>query len=167
VDADNSEDSLIWEVMEMALALQRQGGYAPPDYDKIAKDVYATVKQGMTWVARASGPPGAGPGAGPHSDTDAGRAIGGLALEEVPFRYSAETFLSSPGLWVAPAWRGGRVGAALLSRAREEGKRRGKVVMVHITSPDRKPARARTHTEAGMIAQIAGFVPMGYVLRIA
>jgi GNAT superfamily N-acetyltransferase len=153
--ADPDDQETFLEVFEMSLALQKQGGYAPPDEEAIARDVWATMAQGMTWIARAA------PG-----EPNAGEPLGALGLEEIRFRYSRETFLSNPGFYVRPEYRKVGVGEALIARARQEGEARGKVVLIVVTSPDRGAKRKAFRTEAGLVAQIAGFVPMGYVLKL-
>jgi GNAT superfamily N-acetyltransferase len=151
--ADADDEAAFLEIAGLAEALQKQGGYAPPDYKKMADDIYATMKQGMTWLARAA-----------PDAPNAGEALGALGLEEVAFRYSRETYLQDVGFYVKPQSRASQVGAALMAEACKEGERRGKIVLIEITSPDRR--RKAFHTESGVVTQIAGFVPVGYVLRL-
>jgi GNAT superfamily N-acetyltransferase len=151
-DADDQEHFL--DVMEMTEALHAQGGYAPFDRHHAPMVVNAIMDHGMTYVAR---------------DT-AGLPIGMLALAEEHFWYNPGPeglYLQGMGFWVVPEWRGGgsedgagKVGVALLKRAREECEARGMIGLITITDPDRR----RKHTPVSLESQTLGFIPLGYTI---
>lgn len=143
--AGTDEKSFV-DVFELLVALHKEGGYAPLNGEKAARQTYGVLQEGMTLIAR-------------NGD---GQAVGVLPLTEVEFWYSDETFLLGRDFYVRPRYRRGKVGAALLKAAREEGERRGKLVFVQVDNPDRKPKKTRF----SLVAQEAGFVPLGYTNRL-
>lgn len=142
--ADNEE--AFCDVFELLLELHKVGGYAPLDIDKLTRDTYAVLTHGMTFIAR----------------DEKGTPIGILGLVEEPFYYSQVTFLGSKWLYVRPEHRGGPAFRALLHAAKAEAEARDKLLFIQIDNPDRRPKSTRTTIEA----QGAGFVPLGYTLRI-
>lgn len=141
----NDEASFV-EVYELTLELHREGGYAPLDNDKAAAAVYQVLTEGMVWVARDA----------------AGVAIGTIGLTELKFWYSQESYLQDAWLYVRPAFRKGRVGVLLMQAARAEAQKRNKIALITVTSPDRRPKA----TPMTLDSQIAGYVPLGYTLRL-
>ena len=147
--AGDDEASFV-AVYELALELYREGGYATLDNAKASASCYGALKQGMTWLARDA----------------AGEPIGAIAMIEMAFHYSQQTFLESTGFYVRRAWRGapsrGRVGVGLLLAARKEAQQRSLIAFVTTDNPDRRSKATGMTIEA----VIAGFVPLGYKLRI-
>jgi GNAT superfamily N-acetyltransferase len=142
------------EVFELMCELHKEGGYAPLDVKAAGGNVYSVMTQGMTFLARLDEPCGSDP---------AGTPIGVLALTEVGFWYDPNTtHLLDLGYYVRPEYRAGNVGIRLLDRARQEAQDRQKIIFIAITSPDRRPPRTRATLES----QMAGFVPLGYSLRL-
>ena len=145
IETAGCDEDAFCDVFELLLALHKEGGFARLDGEKAGRAVYQTLKEGMTFVARVEG-----------------KAIGVLALTELPFWYSAATHLLDVGFYVAPKWRKGAVGKALLEAARVEAQVRNKILLITVTNPDRRPKGTRTTIES----QIAGFVPVGYTLQL-
>jgi GNAT superfamily N-acetyltransferase len=144
--AEASEQNFI-EVFEMLLELHKEGGYALLDRSDSAEDVYAVMQEGMTFVARSA----------------VGQPIGVLGLTEVGFWFNRKVkFLQGRWFYVRPAFRRAQVGVHLLRAARDEGQTRNSLVFVTVTNPDRRPKR----TTMSLEAQIAGFVPLGYTIRL-
>ena len=141
------DEAAFREVFDLALALHQEGGYARLDARKAAEGVYAVLTEGMVWLAR----------------TPDGIAVGTLGLTELPFWYSTDTYLQDAWFYVRPEWRWAQVGVALLRAARDEAQTRNKIALITVTSPDRRPKA----TPMTLDSQIAGFVPLGYSLRLA
>lgn len=144
--AGTDERSFV-EVYELMVALHRQGGYAPLDHEIASAAVYQTLSQGASFVAR-----------------DGGKAIGALNMAELPFWYSKpqHTHMLDLGFFVEPEYRRGKVGVGLLAAVREEADRRQKIALITVTSPDRRPKKTALSIES----QIAGYVPLGYTLKL-
>lgn len=143
--AGTDEQSFI-DVFTLLVELHKEGGFAPMNSQKAAEQVYSVLQQGMTLLAR----------------NERGEPVGVLPLIEVDFWYSDETFLFGKSFYVKPRYRRGRVGVELLKAAREEGERRNKLVFIETDNPDRKPKKTR----AALVMQSAGFVPLGYSIRL-
>lgn len=142
--AKNDERSF-GEIADMLLELHKSNGYAPLDADKAAEIAYRVLASDMVWVARIGGVP-----------------VGTLALVETEFWYSRETFLGDAWFWVTPAERARDVGVKLLKAARDEAQARNKLLFISMHDPDRRPKA----TSATLVAQLAGFVPIGYALSM-
>lgn len=142
-----TDEATFVDVYALTLALHRQGGHAPLDNDKASAAVYRVLQEGMAWIAR----------------DQTGEPIGTLALTELAYWYSQATYLEGAWFYVRPEWRAGRVGVALLKAARAEAQARKRIALITITSPDRRPKR----TPMTLESQLAGFVPLGYTLRLA
>lgn len=140
-----TDESSFTEVFQLMVALHREGGYAPLDGTKAAAGVYATLKDDATFLARING-----------------EAVGVLALAEIAFWYSQDTYLQDVGFYVKPEHRRGRIGVALMRAARAEAERRKKIALITVTSPDRPPK----NTTMSLESQIAGYVPLGYTIKI-
>ena len=147
IERAGCDEASFVEVYALTLALHREGGYAPLDNAKASAAVFAVLDEGMVWVARSA----------------SGEAIGTLGLVELPFWYSSETYLQDAWFYVAPAYRRAKVGVALLRAARAEAETRGRIALITVTSPDRRPKA----TPATLDSQLAGYVPLGYTLRLA
>ena len=142
--AKDDEESFA-EVFGLLLDLHKAGGYGPLDVETAGRNAYLVIKEGMVFVARKDG-----------------KAIGTLGLTDVQFWYSQDRFLQDAWFFVAPAHRRGQVGVKLMRAARDEGERRNKIVFITINNPDRRPKR----TTASLESQTAGFVPLGYTLKL-
>lgn len=150
-----ADEAAFVEVFEIMLELHKEGGYAPLDMDDAIAAVDAVRRERMTFLARLDAP---------HGDDPAGFPIGILAMMELPFWYNRRTtYLTDQGFYVRPAYRRGKVGVALLMAARRLAEFRGKIAIVQVTNPDRRPKR----NAATVLTQNAGFVPVGYALRLA
>lgn len=134
------------EVMTLLIELHEENGFAPLDLDKASRNVYRTIGEGMTWLARAG------------EDLP----IGVLGLTEHAFWYGNLTFLLSAWFYVRPEHRFGRVGVALMRRAREEADRRGLICFIETSNP-RKAAKGGL---ASVAMERAGYIPAGYMLRL-
>lgn len=146
IERAGTDETSFMEVFDLLVALHKEGGYAPMNVKKAIAQTYGVLQQGMTLVAR----------------NEDGEAVGVLPLMEVDFWFADESFLLGRSFYVRPKYRRGRVGVQLLQAAREEGERRNKLVFVELDNPDRKPKK----TKASLVIQQAGFVPLGYTLRL-
>ena len=142
---DPTEEAFV-ATWELTLELHAAGGYAPLDTEKATKAVYGVMCEGMTWIARAPD----------------GTPVGTLALTELPFWYSKTPYLQDAWFYVRPQWRKKGVGTALLRAARAAAEKRGLIAMITVTNPDRRPKK----TKATLDSQIAGYVPLGYTIRL-
>lgn len=133
------------EVFGLLLDLHKAGGYATLDVETAALNAYAVLKEGMTFVAKLDG-----------------KAIGTLALTELKFWYAKQTFLQDAWLYVAPEYRKGVVGIQLMRAAKDEAQARNKIAFVTLNNPDRRPKA----TVMSLESQIAGYVPVGYTLKV-
>lgn len=133
------------EVFSLLLDLHKAGGYAELDVETAAANAYAVLKEGMTFVAKIDG-----------------KAIGTLALTELEFWYSKQTFLQDAWLYVMPEHRRGVVGIQLMCAAKAEAQARNKIAFVTLNNPDRRPKA----TVMSLESQIAGYVPIGYTLKV-
>jgi GNAT superfamily N-acetyltransferase len=144
VKADVGEESFA-EVFGLLLELHRTGGYAPLSTDKAALAALNVISEDMTFIARVEG-----------------NAVGTIGMTELAFWYSEQTFLQDAWLFVKPEHRSGRVGVRLMQAARDEAQARGKLAFVTLNNPDRRQKATRMSLES----QVAGFVPLGYTLKI-
>ena len=142
--ADTSESSFE-AVFGLLLRLHREGGYAPLDPVKARVNAYRVIEEGMTFLARRDGHP-----------------VGTLSLTELSFWYAQSTFLQDGWFYVSPEFRKGRVGIALMRAAREEAQRRNRIAFVTVNNPDRRPKS----TTMSLESQTAGYVPLGYTMKI-
>lgn len=143
--ADTSETSFV-EVFEMLLALHAEGGYAPLDGDKAMTACYTMLKDGMTFVAKIEGNP-----------------VGVLVLGERKFWYSESSFLQEVAFFVRPEYRGGMVGIKLMRAAKALADVKGKICFITVNNPDRRTKK----TTASIACQVAGYVPLGFTMKIA
>lgn len=143
--AGTDEQSFI-DVFELLVALHKEGGYAPMNERKAIEQTYGVLQQGMTFLAR----------------NQSGEPIGVVPIMELEFWYSDATFLAAREIYVKPRYRRGKVGQMLLQAAREEAQRRNKLLFVEIDNPDRRQKKTKT----SLVAQQAGFVPLGYTLQL-
>lgn len=146
IERAGSDEKSFMEVFDLLVALHKEGGYAPLNVRKAVAQTYSVLTEGMTFLAR-------------NAERE---PIGVLTMTEADFWYSDGTFLFGRSFFVRPEYRRGRVGVGLLRAARDEGEARNKIVFVGIDNPDRKPK----NTKAALVMQEAGFVPLGYMLRL-
>lgn len=146
VEKAGSDERSFRDVFELCLLLHKEGGYAPLDVSKAANNCYQVLRENACFVAR----------------TQNGRAVGTLALTTLRFWYSAESFLQDAWFFVRPEYRGGDVGVLLMRAARAEADAQAKIAFVTVNNPDRRPKQTRMSIES----QVAGYVPLGYTLKI-
>ena len=146
IERAGADEASFAEVFDLTLALHKQGGFARMDYEKTAAAVYSTLKDGIVFVAR----------------NERREAIGTLGLSEQRFWYSQDTFLQDAWVYVRPAYRKGGVGVALMRAARDEAQRRGKICFITVHNPDRRSKK----TAMSLESQTAGFVPLGYTIKL-
>jgi GNAT superfamily N-acetyltransferase len=146
------------EVFGLMLELHKEGGYAQVDLEKAGSVVAQVMTERMTFMARLE----EDYAVSKDRVDPAGMPIGVLALTEIPYWYAKTTHLLDIGFYVRPEYRSGKVGIHLLRRARDEAEALKKVCFITITSPDRRPKRTRVSLES----QMAGYVPLGYTLRL-
>lgn len=132
------------DIFFLLLKLYELNGYAALDPNKAAGQLYEGLKSDAAWIARKDGQP-----------------VGTLVLVEIPYWYSQDKYLETMGFYVEPEHRG-LIGPALMRAAREEAKSRGKVALITSSNPHK---RAKTRGFS-LEAEIAGFAPMGFVIRV-
>ncbi len=132
-------------LFEMLLELHKIGGYAPLDVDKAAFHTYDMLATGIVFIAYVDGTP-----------------AGVIAGVEQPFWYSQATHMQSIPLYVRAPYRKGQVGRMLLKAFAEEADRRGIIAFVSIDNPDRRPKATKVSIES----QLAGYVPVGYTMKL-
>ena len=132
-------------LFEMLLELHKIGGYAPLDADKAAAHTYDMLASGVVFLAYVDGNP-----------------AGCIAGVEQPFWYSQATHLQSVPLYVRAPYRNGEVGKLLLKAFADEASRRGIIGFVTIDNPDRRPKATKMSIES----QLAGYVPLGFTMKV-
>lgn len=132
-------------LFEMLLELHKIGGYAPLDADKAATHTYDMLANGVVFIAYVDSQP-----------------AGCIAGVEQPFWYSQVTHLQSVPLYVRAPYRNGSVGRRLLRAFAEEADRRGIIGFVTIDNPDRRPKATTMSIES----QLAGYVPLGFTMKV-
>ena len=145
VEVAGTDQDSFTDVFGLLVALHKEGGYAPLDVEVAAPNAWHTMAEGMTLLARDG----------------AGKPIGTLALTELQFWYSTDTYLQDGWFYVRPAWRNRGVGVALMRKAREIADAKSKIMLVTVTNPDKRPKK----TDMTLMSQNAGYVPVGYTIR--
>lgn len=135
------------DVYALTLALQKIGGVFRLSPERASRNVYHTLSEGMTLVAR----------------NDKDEAIGTLGLQETQIFYSEETVLWDKWFIVLPEHQNGLVGKALLKAATELAEEKEKILVVTITNPDRQ---RKTPMKMSLLAQEVGYIPRSYSLRL-
>jgi len=146
VEVAGADEASFLEVFDLLLEEHKEVACHSLDVQKAATACYSVLAQGMTFVAR---------------DAD-GVAIGHLALKEVVSWYSQESALYDGWFYVRPEHRAGNVGVALMRAARAVGQERNKLVFIMTANPHRRPKK----TSMTLMAQMAGFIPVGYLIKI-
>lgn len=133
-------------VFSLLLELHKSVGMAPINPDKLGKQCYGVLAEGMTFLAK----------------NQRGEIVGSLGLSETTPYYSDWAYLLDKWFFVKPAYRGS-AGLKLLLQARAEAIRRDTYAIVIDTNPDSRRNRR------GVPAELAayGFVSAGYLLRLA
>jgi hypothetical protein len=144
IERASPDEGIFKEVLALCLGLYRDNGIAPLNTQKLARHTFDVIAQGMTFITRVDG-----------------QAVGVLGLVEVGYSYSDETYLKDAGIWLMPEHRKGRAFEMLLAAARAEAEKRGKVLKIYFTNPDRAAKRRGRVVEG----EILGFVPAGYAMR--
>lgn len=142
--AEPTEDS-VFEIYDLLIKLHAEGGYSKLDHDKALENAYLVINEGMCFTARHNG-----------------ILVGTLALTELSFWYSRETFLQDAWFFVLPSYRFGQVGVKLMNAAKIAGDELNKIVFITVNNPDRKPKSTRMTTWS----QVAGYVPLGHTVRL-
>jgi GNAT superfamily N-acetyltransferase len=88
-----------------------------------------------------------------------GGLVGLLGIEDNELRYSDHHVLVDVYFFVLPEYRGGQVGTRLMKAATLEAERRSLPLFIRITNPVRAKKRGR-------IGEIAGYIPVGYIVRL-
>ena len=146
VERAGTDEKSFCDVFALLLELYREGGYWRLNLDKAAKNCFSTLTENMTFIAR----------------DDNGRAIGVLGLREIDPWFSDDTYLQGTWFYVRPEHRKGRVGVDLMRAAAAEGDARNKIVLCGTDNCDRR----RKKTQLGLMFELAGWIPIGYDLRL-
>jgi len=145
IEVAANDEKTFCDVFELLIKLHAEGGYAVLDSDEATRNAYLVLSEGMTLVARS----------------DDGKAIGTLALTELKFWYSKETYLQDGWFFVLPRYRRGKVGIELMRQARQIADQRNKILLVTVTNPDKRPKK----TKMTIQSQNAGYIPVGYTIQ--
>lgn len=140
-----ADEPTFLDVFSLLLQLHAAGGYAELNVDKASDNCFRVMETGLCLLARV-----------------AGRPVGTLALAEVRFWYADTAFLQDAWFFVLPEFRGQRVGIDLLKAAKDVADERQQILFVTVNNPDRRPKR----TTMSLESQIAGYVPLGYTLKL-
>lgn len=133
-------------LFDMLLELHKIGGYAPVDYDDAAVGTYDFLATGVVFIAYVDGEP-----------------AGAICGVELPYWYNRKhTHLQSLPIYVRAKFRNMNIGARLLRAFQQEGERRGIIAFATVDNPDRK----RSAAWRGVESLIAGFVPLGYTMKL-
>lgn len=147
VDIAGTDEQSFRDIFDLLLAEHEEAGIVPLNAEKTAEFCYRTLEQGMTLIARDK----------------KGKAIGSMGIVNQSFWYSDAPCLQDVWLYVAPKNRRSTVGKMLLKGARAIADARNAPLFVTIANPNR-PQKKRT---IGLTAQHAGYVPVGYTMRIS
>lgn len=147
IDIASTDEPTFAAVFALLIEEHAESGFAPLNPRKTAEVCFRTLQQGMSLVAR---------------DAD-GTIIGSMGLVRETFWYSDAEHLQDVWLYVTPAWRRRGVGTMLLKAARAIADASHDLLFVTIANP----ARRTKVLPMGVIAQKAGYVPVGYTFRRA
>lgn len=145
IEVAGTDEASFKDVFGLLVKLHAEGGYAVLDADVAAGSAWHILDEGLAFLAR---------------DAD-GKPIGTLALTQLQFWYSLDTYLQDAWFFVLPELRNKGVGLALMQRARSVADELNKILLVTVTNPDRRPKK----TPMTLISQNAGYVPVGYTIR--
>lgn len=145
VEVAGTDQDSFSAVFGLLVGLHAEGGYAVLDVEVAAPNCWHVMAEGMTLLARDG----------------SGKPLGTLALTELQFWYSKDTYLQDGWFYVVPEYRNKGVGLELMRRAREIADAKSKILLVTVTNPDKRPKK----TEMTLVSQNAGYVPVGYTIR--
>ena len=141
-----STEAAFKEIADFGMAGLREYLVAPIDMEKAAAQLYVTLADKMMFVAR----------------DEVGEIVGCLGMMVTDLWYSRDAILLSKiGPFVRPDQRFGTVGVKLMRAVRGLADELDMLAFVWVTRPGRKRA-----TDAALFAQVAGYVPLGHVLKI-
>lgn len=154
IETAKADEKTFKELSEFLLKGQfTEGAYAPLNPDKAAKAVYSALADGGTFIAR----------------DDEGKLIGTLPMTTYEYWYSDWIFLSNQWFYVDRQARFRDVGVKLMRAARLYAARKqqvdgsvGVTAFVMVNNPDRRAKGTAT----SLFAQIAGYTPLGHVLKL-
>jgi GNAT superfamily N-acetyltransferase len=155
VELSGPREDEIKELSEFLMGQFREGAYAPLNPTKAIRTIYQAAVDGMSFIVR---------------DADAGdKIVGALALHEHDYWYSDWHFLTNPYFYVDPTRRFARIGVLLMRAARQFAEEkvqidgsRGMTTFVVVNNPDRRTKG----TQNSLFASIAGYTPLGHVIKI-
>lgn len=154
IETAEPDEKTVFELYEFLLTGQyREGGYAPVNPQKSLEKIYLGIKEGGTFNARA----------------DDGSLIGTIGMVQFDYWYSDWFFLSNRWFYVPKDQRFRDIGVKLMRSARQLAARTpqvdgsvGVTAFITVDSPDRRPKG----TAMSLYAQIAGFTPLGHVIKL-
>jgi len=141
-----ADEASFVEVFSLLLEEHKEVACASLDAEKASRHCYTILQEGMTFVAR----------------NGQGEAVGTLSLTEHEHWYSKESALFDGWFYVKPAYRNNTVGADLMKAARAVAEAKNLLVFIWTTNPHRRPKK----TSMTLMAQLAGFMPSGYLLKL-
>jgi GNAT superfamily N-acetyltransferase len=147
IDIAGTDEESFREIFDLLLAEHDEAGIGALNPEKTAEACFRTLEQGMTLIARDR----------------KGKAIGTMGIAETTFWYGDAPYLQDVWFYVAPKNRRNTVGTMLLKAARAIADVREMMLFVTIANPNRRQKK----TPMGLIAQQAGYLPVGYSLRMA
>lgn len=153
IETPEADEKAILELFDfLRYGQYLEGGYAPVNVQKSLESIYQAVKEGGVFNARSDG-----------------KLVGSLAMVKFDYWYSDWFFLSNRWFFVPKSQRFRDVGVKLMRAARLHAARAAQVdgtvgvtAFITVDSPDRRPKG----TAMSLYAQIAGFTPLGHVIKL-
>ena len=139
--AEDSDIGFIYE--ELLLPFHRENGLAPLNAEKTLHWIIRMVSEGRVLVALRDG-----------------EIAGAIGLRQVPLPYSDKSLLCDEFFYVRMQWRGESVGRDLRVAFQGLANAGGQIGILTVLNPGRQVKRRR-------VSDLVGFLPFGYVLRIA
>jgi len=146
VERVGADEKSFVDVFELLLQQHEEIALAPFDQQKAVSQVWQALCDGMTFVARK----------------DDGKAVGTISLAEVEWWFGKHTYLTDRWFYVLPRYRRGPVGHLLLRAATAEADERKIPAFVDVVNPNRRHKK----TSATLQAIRAGYLPVGYTLKL-
>ena len=131
--------------IDLLLEHHKVVGLAPINPYKMRDSLCEFLSQGLSLLAMVEGKP-----------------AGVVVIIETSFWYSDQTFLKDMSLYVRPEFQSKGVFKALLRAFQAEAARRGLPAYISILNP----TRVRPSKTPKFHAEYAGFVPLGYAMKL-
>ena len=146
IERAGTDEATFVDVFSLLVEEHGEVACARLNVEKASRHAYTVLSLGMTLVAR----------------NESGEAVGVLGLKEVTFWYSDETALFDAFFYVKPAYRRQHVGVALMQAAQAVAADKDMLLFIMTANANRRPKK----TAMTLMAQMAGFMPAGYLLKL-